>query len=682
MSTTTRGRGARPYAWIAVAAVLLAFALRLVSIESFPPGLYRDEAYYALDAVAIGAGARPVYLEANNGREPLYAYLTALPVAVLGRTPVAARLASVWMGTLAIAAIYAAGSFLVGRRTGTVAALVLACLPWSVMLSRLGLRAGTLVPVFCLAVAASWKAGRMWRHGTPGARRWLALAGALAGATAYTYTAIRVAPLLVAASAAWLLVAHARRAPNGGPALKERAGAAAVWLGAFAVVVLPLVLAAYAAPDLVLGRPAQVAVVESDASPGKVARAVAANIPPAVGMFVAAGDPIPRHNIPHRPVFAPFGALVFLSGLAVLAARRRPGGLFVLAWLAVMLLPTILAEDAPHFLRAVGALPAAALVAAAGVIGLARAASRLLRRPAGGRSERAVAALLTALVVSFELGSSVAMIRRPASDLGYLFESGAVDLAQGVNTRLASGWRGGWAEGPAGVARGRVWLDRRLRDGWASVPYLVREESVALVDPYDPILTEPGAAYLWPYSLEPAELWRAAAPLAITIGPGALERGDREPRPRLLYALAEGEPLPQERLVPRARFANGLDLTEATVTQAADAVRVRTSWRVGRRLAGPATLSVQVLEGGRRITGADAPLGNGVWPGGLLPEGLFPSELWRPGQVITEERVLDVPGGIGQGRTVELGLYEWRGAERADVRLKDSSLSRVRVWPE
>ena len=47
-------------------------------------------------------------------------------------------------------------------------------------------------------------------------------------------------------------------------------------------------------------------------------------------------------------------------------------------------------------------------------------------------------------------------------------------------------------------------LDRRLRDGWASVPYLVPEDSVILADRYDPILTNGnGTAFLLPGGLEP-----------------------------------------------------------------------------------------------------------------------------------------------------------------------------------
>jgi 4-amino-4-deoxy-L-arabinose transferase-like glycosyltransferase len=695
---------------VAAGAVIVAFALRLVGIETFPPGLYRDEAYYALDAVAILEGARPAYLEANNGREPLYAYLTAAPVALLGRTPVAARLASVWVGVAAVAAVYAAAAQIVGSRRAAYASCLMAVLPWSVMLGRLGLRAGTLAFALCLAIAVSWRGARAWQRGSPHRLALVAFAGGLAGLSAYTYTAVRMAPFLVLASLVWFVL---RR---GGPrAFRHAATPAAVWLATAALITVPLAVAAARDPDTVLGRPAQVALTRDATTREEVAGALLRSTAAAAGMFTLRGDDIPRHNpmvdgsvtgkaMRARPVFALPAALLFLVGLGALALGRRGGDLFVLAWLAILLLPTILAEDAPHYLRAVGALPAAVIVAACGLWWLAERT----RRPA------LVAGLVGATALAFELGTSVAMVVRPAPDLADLFETGASDLARAVNSDLGGGWQGGWAEAPQAPGRiamrfgdegttvlessgERVWLDRRLRDGWASVPYLVElerdgmpvpKEWLTLTDPYDPILSEAGSAYLWPYELELDEVWAEAAPLSIGLTPGAMERGDLEPDARLLYAVARGGPLSPERDPPLARFGNGLALQTAEVTEAGGNLRVETKWGVERALERPATMFVQVLEGDRVVAGQDAPLGNGEWPSDTLPAGLFPSELWRAGQSVNEVRWLEVPGGLEPGQRVVVGLYEWLGTnadQRADVEVigdaPEGGWDRVRVWP-
>ena len=70
-----------------------------------------------------------------------------------------------------------------------------------------------------------------------------------------------------------------------------------------------------------------------------------------------------------RPLFDLFMAGPFLLGLGwcLWHWRRRPAAAFLLLWQLVMLIPTILAEDAPHFLRAAGILPGAVFFPAIGL---------------------------------------------------------------------------------------------------------------------------------------------------------------------------------------------------------------------------------------------------------------------------------------------------------------------------
>jgi len=61
-----------------LAITALAAFLRLYRLDSLPPGDGHDVAQYGVDALHILAGARPVFLESNFGREPLFSYLVAL----------------------------------------------------------------------------------------------------------------------------------------------------------------------------------------------------------------------------------------------------------------------------------------------------------------------------------------------------------------------------------------------------------------------------------------------------------------------------------------------------------------------------------------------------------------------------------------------------------------------------
>jgi peptidoglycan/LPS O-acetylase OafA/YrhL len=62
-------------------------------------------------------------------------------------------------------------------------------------------------------------------------------------------------------------------------------------------------------------------------------------------------------------------SVFFLAGVVIASvrARREAASALALIWTVVMLLPTILAEDTPHFLRAVGVLLIAVILPALGL---------------------------------------------------------------------------------------------------------------------------------------------------------------------------------------------------------------------------------------------------------------------------------------------------------------------------
>ena len=68
------------------------------------------------------------------------------------------------------------------------------------------------------------------------------------------------------------------------------------------------------------------------------------------------------------------------------AFASNPQGAIVLIWFAIMLVPTVIAEDAPHFLRASGVLPVLYLLPAYGLDTLVRRLDemRLMRGTAVG----------------------------------------------------------------------------------------------------------------------------------------------------------------------------------------------------------------------------------------------------------------------------------------------------------
>lgn len=374
--------------WAAAGALLLAAAvLRLWRLAAIPPGLHVDEAFNILDAQAVAAGARPVFLPANAGRDVLYSYLQAPLVAVFGPTAAAARLASAIVGTATVGATWWAARDLVAgavpapraRAVALTAAGLVAFSYWHLHFSRFGIRA-VLFPLVVCGVAVAW------RHAAAGGRRPLLALALLLGLAFYTHPAGRALVVLPAVHAAYRW-------------WRWRDGRAAAVLAAAAagmlVVAAPLLAFWYGAAWTFSSHAEEVSVL------GHGPAALAANAARVLGLFNLAGDAAPWRNLPGRPAFDAWSGVAFLAGLVVVlrAARRgHDGAALTLVWLGVLLLPSVATDHAPNFSRAIGVLPAACLVAA---VGLDVVLARLAPAAAGrGASRAGAAALALALALT------------------------------------------------------------------------------------------------------------------------------------------------------------------------------------------------------------------------------------------------------------------------------------------
>ena len=105
-------------------------------------------------------------------------------------------------------------------------------------------------------------------------------------------------------------------------------------------------------------------------------------------MFVWRGDPQWHYNVANLPVFDPLTSVLFLGGLFIALWRiRRLPYAFYLLWLFVTLIPGMLSEPAPHYMRTAAAQVAAYTmvgIGSAGAIGWAEGRSKNLARLAWG----------------------------------------------------------------------------------------------------------------------------------------------------------------------------------------------------------------------------------------------------------------------------------------------------------
>ncbi len=640
---------ARPTRWVALALVLLtilAALLRWWALDQLPLGLYRDEAFNGLDALQVLAGHRPIFFIANNGREPLFVYLAAGAVGLLGRSPGALRAVSALAGTLTIPALYWLGRELFGWRVGLWAAALATTSVWLLSLSRIALRAGLLPLLAALALAAAWRGQRL--RSLP----WMLAAGALLGLSFYSYLAARFAPLALLLAGAWCLLDRRRQ-------VWWRGWAA---LGALALLVAaPLALYLWEQGEL-LGRAGQVSILNPAISGGDPLGALARNVGRALRMFAYGGDFIPRHNAPWRPVFTPVVAVAFYVGVALAAwrARRDLAPRLALAWLPTMLLPTILAEGAPHFLRAVGALPMVMLFPA---LALDALATRM-----AGRRRAALAGVALLIVASGAFFDVRDYRRHLASEaVYYQFEGGATQLAVEINAHLGAGWQGSGLKVAAMEPRpGRgVWLAARLWEQWPSVRFLVElpERVTRLEQGAPPPSTAPDdlLVILWPFDDHASVLAGLPPERAWELSEGAWERGDLEPEARLLYVRLRGVAAGDLSMATGPVWEDGIALVGAEMAPAEDgrSLDLTLYWRADIPPSGEYSAFRHVLCAGARVGQGDGPPGAGIWP----------TNAWRAGDVLVDRReiALDQAWDAAQCQ-VQVGLYRWQDLARVTVR--------------
>lgn len=612
--------------------LIVAFGLwaRVWRLESLPPGLYTDEAFYALDAVEVIKGARPIYFPANNGREPLYIYLLAGSIKLLGHTPLAVRLPAAILGSLTVLTAYGLARTLFTPRVGLMVAALTAGSLWAIALSRVGLRANTLPPLAALMMMLAVQG----YHQPTNSKKWFmltAFSGALLGLCFYTYIAARLIPFSCVAVGLFWYIAKRSSFPT------------TRWMVAFTVpatlVIIPLAVYAVQNPAVYFGRIEQVSVIDQGA------RSLFDNLFTVLDMFVGHGDLNARHNLPGRPVFDWALGALFWCGVALAMyrgwAKRELACVLTLVWAATMLLPTLLSNEAPHFLRAIGAIPMVFVFPALALDWLWNRINRL------GQG-----ALSLALSVSVVWGAQTYFTTYAQDErVPFYFQSALTTLVDESRAYIAD-------------PINRLYLDQHYWFKFPAVRFLLQEhENLSLLDPAFPLtpVTDLNSRLVLRDNFEiekVLDFW--PSPMRVSIEPGALYRNDNETEAYPLYRVFTRHPL-LATTQPLADFGS-VQLLSVQARPTRNGYLIHLIWAAKAPVTEDLHYFVHLTNGEAMVGQADNALG-----------GFYPAQIWRSGDQIEhiEQIHLNQELPLSQLRLV-MGLYRYPSGERLLTNTQDA----------
>jgi hypothetical protein len=336
--------------WIVLAVFLVGVWLRWTSLGAMNAMLHYDEAYNAVDALNVLRNPQLTpFFPGNFGRESGFVYWLLPFVWLLNGDPLAVRLAATIIGILTLAATYRLGREVLGPQGAVWPLAALSVFYWHVHLSHQALRGNLFVLVSTLSAAWFMQAYRT-NHLT----HWLR-AGATLGFVVYTYFASAV---WISYTGLLLLVWFFLD--------RERRGGAVLALASAVVVAFPMMVYISTHSGYFFSRPEIVAVLNEEG--------FIRNLQLWARAWFDTGDTNATFNLPGRPILGPYlGGLwgIGLIGVFFLSRRKWQGG-WLIGWVGLACLPSLMSNQAPHFLRAAGMIVPIALIIGTGAWAVAR----------------------------------------------------------------------------------------------------------------------------------------------------------------------------------------------------------------------------------------------------------------------------------------------------------------------
>ena len=355
--------------------LLLALALRTYRLTEIPPGLTHDEANHGREAIEILDGVLRYYFPLNYGSEPLYSYVVAGSMALLGEGLFALRIVNVLSGLAALAAMTIWIKQAFDRSTALITAALIAVSFWPLASSRESLRAGMLPLFMVTAVWFFWQiifsgqsiTGQSARppHAPRSHRRlaWMILGFSLSIViTLHIYLAARVAWVLFPTFLIYLAVLHRST-------FRDSWRPVVIGLIIAGMLSIPMFVFLANNPESQT-RLSMLGSTFQQVSSGNWGPLVQ-NTAKALLAFVwpGYGDQFLAYNIPGRPVLDLISAVFFILGILITLRRwKQPAYAFILLWFMIGIIPSLVTGPTANTTRNLAALPVVYLFPALGIV--------------------------------------------------------------------------------------------------------------------------------------------------------------------------------------------------------------------------------------------------------------------------------------------------------------------------
>jgi 4-amino-4-deoxy-L-arabinose transferase-like glycosyltransferase len=645
--------------------LLLAASLRLYRLSDFPAGYHNDEVTDAHIIETVVEGRRAIFFPEDTGSEPFYMYWSAPFVAGLGHTVLALRLPSVFLAMLALCTVWALARRLFGRLTAGVTLAALSVSWWGLLIGRITLHVAPVAP--CLALAMYWLV--RWLQSddnltsailhTPRSTVYPALAGLFFALAINSYTAARVAPILIIALLLYLALIRRET-------LRTRWRGWVILCAVTAVLAAPLALYLLTHPDAKQLSYSGFAVDQpiTDLLAGKP-QLVLETTRDTLGMFGFTADPLPYYDLPGRSLLEPIGAVLFWVGVALAAWRwRDPPYGFVLIGLIVTLLPGIFSQPAPNYARTIGAMVFAFLP-----IGITVDAmwQRARIRWGEGAWRAAAAALTAVLTINLAWTARDFFIVWPAQpDVRWWMQTGLKEVADALNVQAVGGAQ------PVAICVESHLIDERAewwRPAWWIYHYLSPRteadarwydcaESAVIPAGDSPRFAFPNVTSLDQLGAFPIARWMNVRQVRASQAAGQSLIVTAQPMPiwsaevnRLAQASPVAWPPEANRIQPpglplnwRALEITAYEIDEGGRAAPGDVITVTTYWRVTAPLEPRLALFTHILTGTRVIAQDD--------------HLAVTSQSLQPGDVFAQVHIIRLPSDVERGvYDIAVGLY-------------------------